>query len=104
MVYRFECSVLTEYNVYFEYVLFLYLYLNGEIAQLARAHGSYPWCRGFESLSRYFFDVIGNCCSVVVVKQEFVSQATALGARMCHAHSLIFVAEMLIFQGFRYFC
>ena len=21
---------------------------NGEIAQLARAHGSYPWCRGFE--------------------------------------------------------
>ena len=27
----------------------------GEIAQLARAHGSYPWCRGFKSLSRYFF-------------------------------------------------
>ncbi len=27
----------------------------GEIAQLARAHGSYPWCRGFESPSRYFF-------------------------------------------------
>ena len=26
----------------------------GEIAQLARAHGSYPWCRGFKSLSRYF--------------------------------------------------
>ena len=26
---------------------------NGEIAQLARAHGSYPWCRGFESPSRY---------------------------------------------------
>ena len=25
----------------------------GEIAQLARAHGSYPWCRGFESPSRY---------------------------------------------------
>ena len=25
----------------------------GEIAQLARAHGSYPWCRGFKSLSRY---------------------------------------------------
>ena len=32
------------------------LYLNyGEIAQLARAHGSYPWCRGFESPSRYSF-------------------------------------------------
>ena len=27
---------------------------NGEIAQLARAHGSYPWCRGFESPSRYY--------------------------------------------------
>ena len=25
----------------------------GEIAQMARAHGSYPWCRGFDSPSRY---------------------------------------------------
>ena len=25
----------------------------GEIAQLARAHGSYPWCHGFKSLFRY---------------------------------------------------
>ncbi len=25
----------------------------GGIAQLARAHGSYPWCRGFKSLFRY---------------------------------------------------
>ncbi len=29
------------------------LIIYGEIAQLARAHGSYPWCRGFESPSRY---------------------------------------------------
>ena len=28
--------------------------IHGEIAQLARAHGSYPWCRGFKSLSRYY--------------------------------------------------
>ena len=28
----------------------------GEIAQLARAHGSYPWCRGFKSPSRYFVE------------------------------------------------
>ena len=28
----------------------------GEIAQLARARGSYPRCRGFESPSRYFAD------------------------------------------------
>ena len=26
----------------------------GEIAQMARAHGSYPWCRGFDSPSRYY--------------------------------------------------
>lgn len=26
---------------------------NGEVAQLARARGSYPRCRGFESPSRY---------------------------------------------------
>ena len=29
-------------------------HLYGGIAQLARAHGSYPWCRGFKSLFRYF--------------------------------------------------
>ena len=28
---------------------------NGGVAQLARAHGSYPWCRGFKSPLRYFF-------------------------------------------------
>ena len=32
----------------------------GEIAQLARARGSYPRCRGFESPSRYFFMQIWN--------------------------------------------
>ncbi len=26
----------------------------GGIAQLARAHGSYPWCREFKSPFRYF--------------------------------------------------
>ena len=31
----------------------IYTY-HGGIAQLARAHGSYPWCRGFKSLSRYY--------------------------------------------------
>ncbi len=31
----------------------------GEIAQLARAHGSYPWCRGFKSLSRYYQEPLG---------------------------------------------
>ena len=38
----------------FEPYRFHILKENGEIAQLARAHGSYPWCRGFESPSRYY--------------------------------------------------
>ena len=29
--------------------------IYGGIAQLARAHGSYPWCRWFKSSFRYFF-------------------------------------------------
>ena len=29
------------------------LYVYGGIAQLARAHGSYPWCRWFKSSFRY---------------------------------------------------
>ena len=31
----------------------LRIYNYGGIAQLARAHGSYPWCRWFKSSSRY---------------------------------------------------
>ena len=38
----------------FEPYRFHILKEDGEIAQLARAHGSYPWCRGFESPSRYY--------------------------------------------------
>ena len=34
--------------------------LHGEIAQLARAHGSYPWGREFESLSRYQEEFCSN--------------------------------------------
>ena len=40
----FQYSVLREHK-----------YQYGEIAQLARACGSYPQCRGFESPSRYYF-------------------------------------------------
>ena len=35
----------------------------GGIAQLARAHGSYPWCRWFKSSSRYFCaNICGTSC------------------------------------------
>ena len=30
----------------------------GGIAQLARAHGSYPWCRWFKSDFRYFHKAV----------------------------------------------
>ena len=43
-----------------ETITFLNKQLFGEIAQLARARGSYPRCRGFESPSRYFFMQIWN--------------------------------------------
>ena len=33
----------------------------GGIAQLARAHGSYPWCRWFKSSSRYEGKVLKGC-------------------------------------------
>ena len=39
-------------------ITFLNKQLFGEIAQLARARGSYPRCRGFESPSRYFLLLI----------------------------------------------
>ena len=42
-------------------ITFLNKQLFGEIAQLARARGSYPRCRGFESPSRYFFYANMEC-------------------------------------------
>ena len=53
---------------------------NGEIAQLARAHGSYPWCRGFESPSRYY------------TKDESVNRVKGLQAFLCcrHIHTKIY--------------
>ncbi len=45
----------------------------GGIAQLARAHGSYPWCRRFESCSRYFFIVQMICVIHFYVKRNFDS-------------------------------
>ena len=46
----------------------------GEIAQLARAHGSYPWCRGFESPSRYYmksFDLFQRIFLYTKIKYDF---------------------------------
>ena len=40
----------------FNYDMVIMSYFYGEIAQLARARGSYPRSRGFESPSRYQID------------------------------------------------
>ena len=58
----------------FEPYRFHILKENGEIAQLARAHGSYPWCRGFESPSRYY------------TKDESVNRVKGLQAFLCYRH------------------
>ena len=62
----------------------------GEIAQLARAHGSYPWCRGFKSLSRYLRvcyeqttrkkENTGLCLHRIRCSLFFVLAATAMPA------------------------
>ena len=41
----------------------------GEIAQLARACGSYPQCRGFKSLSRYLPGIIAQLGEHLPYKQ-----------------------------------
>ena len=38
--------------------------LYGGIAQLARAHGSYPWCPRFESRCRYHLLTSGFACFI----------------------------------------
>ena len=64
----------------FEPYRFHILKENGEIAQLARAHGSYPWCRGFESPSRYY------------TRDESVNRVKGLQAFLCcrHIHTKIY--------------
>ena len=64
----------------FEPYRFHILKENGEIAQLARAHGSYPWCRGFESPSRYY------------TKDKSANRVKGLQAFLCcrHIHTKIY--------------
>ena len=43
---------------------------NGEIAQLARAHGSYPWCCRFKSYSRYLHGILAQLGEHLPYKQR----------------------------------
>ena len=47
-----------------------YRYLYGGIAQLARAHGSYPWCRRFKSYSRYLHGILAQLGEHLPYKQR----------------------------------
>ncbi len=42
----------------------------GGIAQLARAHGSYPWCRGFKSPFRYYQKRESEGIPFLIVRKE----------------------------------
>ena len=44
--------------------------LDGGIAQLARAHGSYPWCRWFKSSSRYLYGILAQLGEHLPYKQR----------------------------------
>ena len=48
---------------------FLTIYYGG-IAQLARAHGSYPWCRWFKSSSRYLYGILAQLGEHLPYKQR----------------------------------
>ena len=54
----------------FEPYRFHILKENGEIAQLARAHGSYPWCRRFKSYSRYLHGILAQLGEHLPYKQR----------------------------------
>ena len=46
----------------------------GGIAQLARAHGSYPWCRRFKSVFRYFLkQILKYLLFYIIIKFELSS-------------------------------
>ena len=49
--------------------------LDGGIAQLARAHGSYPWCRGFESPSRYLCGILAQLGEHLPYKQRVIGSS-----------------------------
>ena len=55
----------------------------GEIAQLARAHGSYPWCRGFESPSRYLYGILAQLGEHLPYKQRVTGSSPVGPILLC---------------------
>ena len=48
---------------------------DGGIAQLARAHGSYPWCRWFKSSSRYLYGILAQLGEHLPYKQRVIGSS-----------------------------
>ena len=42
---------------------------------MARAHGSYPWCRGFESPSRYLYGILAQLGEHLPYKQRVIGSS-----------------------------
>ena len=51
------------------------IYIYGGIAQLARAHGSYPWCRWFKSSSRYLYGILAQLGEHLPYKQRVIGSS-----------------------------
>ena len=55
------------------FVIIILSHVIGDVAQLARASGSYPEGRGFDSLRRYQYDITQDFLSFFIYK-EFAPQ------------------------------
>ena len=53
---------------------------------MARAHGSYPWCRGFESPSRYLYGILAQLGEHLPYKQR-VTGSSPVGPTL-HSNKL----------------
>ena len=42
---------------------------------MARAHGSYPWCRWFKSSSRYYYGIIAQLGEHLPYKQRVIGSS-----------------------------
>ena len=65
----------------------------GEIAQLARAHGSYPWCRGFESPSRYLYGILAQLGEHLPYKQR-VTGSSPVGPIECIIYQKMYIISI----------
>ena len=85
----------------------------GEIAQLARARGSYPRCRGFKSPSRYYLDSctlkdvqLFFCCATANKNpiQCLLRQMNRLTHRHKHWTGYFYLLSLLLYLSLLFCC